>query len=190
MKDKQGKFSKRYYVFLDELFFEYTSINNTTNTQLFFKKYNSEITMEIDEDVIINKEFSWNINELNSIFESVKDKRILFCTNLTSSLFYKQIDSKYYISLRNIQSILATYTLYSFLHKRTKLALDFYSILLQVLYIKPEDLNEYIRKKRYKKVELHVEINTYENIYKPIKTLKVTENEFLPYEEMKEFLTF
>lgn len=166
LKSVNGMFSKRFYAFLNEIFFETRD------------EYVGGYENIIDES-------KFKIINRSGIESSTKFKnKSLIFSNLITGIFINVSNNVTDISKRNICSILATYTLYNFLHNRVDYALECYYILLSLLYDVNEDITIYDKVDRYKirgnHAVLSFMLDKFRSIYAgaPDNT-----NDFIPYIE-------
>lgn len=170
----QGRFSKKFHAFLNEIFFE----TNIVKTE---EKNNPDYTTS--NTLFINKEFLKKYDPTDSILIKIKNKRCLIMTNLTTSLYFNTTKKGIKIHPINIQSIIATFINYLFLH-RNSLAELYLNFLLSILKEK-EDLSEFSLLKRHKIQRPHEEI-----LIEPItfKSIKFYEDDGKDYYTKEDFI--
>lgn len=173
LKNIKGLFSKKYHAFLNEIFFE--------------TEYNNRGGKNIQNTVIVDEEKIVKISRKNK-FNVFLDKNIynnsIIISNLTTSVFVKT-ENGYLsdISFRNITSILATVTLYSFLHKRDKFGTELYYILLSMICNINEDISTFNCINRYKIKGEHKKLSIYNDTLIDIRNKDHNEKQFLTYDE-------
>lgn len=189
LNNKKGLYSRRYYAFLDELFFEMnTKASNDKpslkNVLLAKVKEIDIITQEIVKDESESK------NDLEKLYDKYKDKKIIFFTNTSTTLYFKNLeDNKIEISIRNIQSFIATCSLYLFLHNYSIQATEIFNILLKTLIAdNNEILSEFNKKLRLKKKGRHTVLNIKKLIYNNVNVNKPTELDYLSQDQIYEYL--
>lgn len=175
LKGIDGLFSRKYHAFLNEIFFEtkYTNDNDGGNS--------TNKTIIIDEEKILKI-------SRDKKFETFLDKNIynnsIIISNLTTSVFVKTKNGYLSdISFRNITSIIATLALYSFLHKRDKLGMNLYYVLLSMICNIHEDISEFNCINRYKLKGEHKKLSIHNDVLFDIRNKDHNEKQFLTYDE-------
>lgn len=181
-----GKFSRKFGAFLNEIFFE-TAVRKNKNCIAG----KSIITQLIDEEKIIDLKRS-DMNPKCNSYNILENKNYLIFTNLTTSTYvFRNNNEIVDVSLKNIISFIATSCLYNLLHrneksngkKRFEFGMELYYMVLAMLSIEESrDISEYDRISRYKIKGEHKEISLSKNLFGSIFNNKEMEEDFMDYE--------